>query len=85
MLKKFTTITIAAAASLGALALSAPSASAGYKGHGFHVGFHGGHGWGHRHWRHRHWGYGFYRPVIYSSYSDCYYVRRRGVLFKICD
>jgi hypothetical protein len=89
MLKNFATITIAATAALGALAMSAPSASAG----GISVSFHGGgghwggghwggHGWGHRrHWGH---GYGYYRPV-YSSAYDCYYVRRRGMLFKVCD
>jgi hypothetical protein len=84
MLKKFTTITIAAAAGLGALAMSAPSASA----KSFHIsigGGHWGHGhWGHHHWGHRHWGYrSYYAPVVYGG--ECYYVRRYGRLFKVCE
>jgi hypothetical protein len=91
MLNKFATITIAAAAGLGALAMSAPSASA----RGISVSFHGGGGhWGGHHgggghWGGRHWGHGYgyryYSPVVYSSAYDCYYVRRRGMLFKVCD
>jgi hypothetical protein len=78
------------------MALSLESASArpghGFRGHGGHGimrhgGFRHGH-WGHRHWRHRH-GWGFYGAPIYASVGayalDCYYVRRRGVLFKVCD
>ena len=80
MLTKFTTITIAAAAGLGALAISAPSASA----QGISISFQSGHYWGHRRWR---YGYRYYTPVVYSAayLSDCYYVRRRGLLFRVCD
>lgn len=93
--KKLTTISIATVAALGAMALSLESASARPGGHGF--GRHGGHGFGrhagfrhghHGHWRHRH-GWGFYGAPIYLSAGayalDCYYVRRRGVLLKVCD
>ncbi|HEX2725605.1 MAG TPA: hypothetical protein VHN20_07280 [Beijerinckiaceae bacterium] len=78
MFKKFTTIAIAATASLGAFAVSAESASAGFRGHGFRGG-----GFRHvhvnRHFhinrhvhfrRHVHWRYGYrwgYRAPIYAS------------------
>jgi hypothetical protein len=89
--KQFTTISIATLATLGAFAMSVESASARPGGHGFRGhGFHGGYGrhWGHGHWEHR-YGRGFYGAPIYVSTGayalDCYYVRRRGLLFKVCD
>ena len=84
--KKLTSISIATLATFAAFAMSAESASA----RGFHVSIGHGHGhWGH----HRHWGhrrhFGFYAaPVIYSSATylpECYYVRRYGKLFKVCQ
>ena len=92
--KKFTTISIATLAALGALALNVESASArsggGFGGHGFggrgmmHAGFsHHGY-WGHR--RGYGWGYGAPLLVGTSAYAlDCYYIRRRGLLYKVCE
>ena len=84
--KKLTSISIATLATLGAFAMSAESASA--RGFGISIG-HGHHGnWGHGGWGHRRH-FGFYAaPVIYTSASylpDCYYVRRYGKLFKVCQ
>jgi len=98
MAKLTTTLALAAAAALGALSFSAAPADArpgfhggkgGFRG-GFHVRHHGWHGrhWGHHHgwrWRHR---YAYGAPlVVGASYyaSDCYFVRRYGRLFKVCE
>ena len=88
--KRFTTISIATLATLGAFATTAEQAAARPGGHGFrgHVSFHGGHRWGHRHWGHRpHFGiYG--APLLVSAATyvpECYYVRRRGLLYKVCE
>ena len=84
MFKKFTTISIATLATLGAFAMSAESASAGS---GISIGFHSGYH-APRHWGHR-YGWGFYGAPVYVSRSryvlDCYYVRRYGKLFKVCE
>ena len=80
-------ISIAAVAILSAIAFS-ETASARPGGHGFrgHIGFHGGH-YG-RHWGHR-YGWGVYGAPLYVSTGayalDCYYVRRRGVLYRVCN
>jgi hypothetical protein len=90
--KKLISISIATIATLGALAISAESASARPGSHGFrggfhHGGFHGGR-WAHGHWGHR-YRWGFYGgPVVVGAASylpECYYVRRRGILYKVCD
>jgi hypothetical protein len=99
-MKNFTSISFATLASLGALALSVESASArpggGYRGSfhgggGIHRGFvrHGGfrHGhWGHQHHR---YGWGVYAaPLLVSAATyvpECYYVRRFGTLYKVCN
>ena len=94
--KKLMSISIATLATLGAFAISAESASArpgehGFRGGhdgGFHRGFDGGRHWGHRHWGHGYrWGvYG--APVVLGAAAyvpECYYVRRRGILYKVCD
>ena len=93
--KKLTTISIATLATLGAFAMSVESASA-RPGHGFRGG-HGGHGFArHAGFRHGHWGYRRhgYRWGIYgapllvgaSAYAmECYYVRRMGALYKVCE
>lgn len=82
MFKKFSTISLAALASLGAMAMSVESASAT----SIHFGFgHRGHHW-HHHWR-SHYGYGWgYNPVYVSAplARPCYFVRRGGGLFKVC-
>jgi hypothetical protein len=109
--KKFSTISIATLAALGALALSVDGASArqgggggggmrggGMRGGGFHAAaFHGGGmmrrgggfrqvGWGHR--RHG-YGWGLYgAPLLVGAGAyayDCYYVRRYGALYKVCE
>jgi hypothetical protein len=97
MMKKTMTIALAAAAVLGALAVSAAPAFAGpgYRGggyHGRHGGWHGRH-WGHhRHgWRGRHrYGWGIYGAPLYvgsAAYAaECYLVRRpSGRLIKVCE
>ena len=93
--KQFTTIVLASAATLGALAMSAESASArpGFRAHGgfYHASY--GYRWGHRRWSHRRWrhryGWGIYgAPLLIgaSAYAvECYYVRRYGALIKICE
>jgi hypothetical protein len=84
--KKLTSISIATLATLAAFTMSAPSASA----KSFHISIGHGHGhghWGHGHWRHRRH-FGIYAPVVYSSAAylpECYYVRRYGRLFKVCQ
>jgi hypothetical protein len=98
--KKFTSISIATMATFGVLALSVESASArpghglrgGFHGGGIHRGFvrHGGFrhhgGWGHRHHR---YGWGVYAaPLLISAAAyvpECYYVRRVGGLYKVCE
>lgn len=88
--RHFTTVSIGALAILSALALNVPSASArsggrGFSGHGMmHASFsHPGY-WGHR--RGFGWGYGAPLLVGSSPYAlDCYYVRRRGLLYKVCE
>ena len=78
--------TLAAAAALGALSLSAVPAAAGFHGGGHGSGFHGGRHWGHHggYWGHRGygWGYGY---GIAAYVPDCYYVRRFGALIKVCE
>jgi hypothetical protein len=93
-IKSFTTISIAALATLGAFAASVESASArsshGMRSHGGGHGMmrHGGsrhHDWGHR--RHHNWGY-YGAPLLVGAGAyglECYYVRRRGGLYKICQ
>ena len=81
--KKLTSISIATVAALGAMAMSVESASA-KSGIHVHVGFGGGHHWGYRPWRHRHWGV-YSTPVVYSAMPECFYVRRYGRLFKVCE
>ncbi len=85
MFKKFSTISLATLATLGALAMSVESASAKSRAHisiGFHGGYHG------HHWN-RPYGWGFYGAPVYVSRSryvlDSYYVRRSGRLFKVCE
>jgi hypothetical protein len=99
--KKFTTISIATVATFGALALNIESASArpghglrgDFHGGGIHRGFvrHGGFrhhgGWRHRHHR---YGWGVYAaaPLLIGAAAyvpECYYVRRVGVLYKVCE
>jgi hypothetical protein len=100
MMKKTTTLALAAAAVLGALSMSAAPAFAGpgfrggYGHHGRHFDRHGRH-WGHRrhgwHGRHRYgWGYGVYGAPLYvgaAAYAaECYLVRRpSGRLIKVCE
>jgi hypothetical protein len=97
-MKKLTTISFATLASLGALALSVESASA-RPGSGYRGGFHGGgihRGFGHGGFRHGHWGHRHHRygwgvyatPLLVSTASyvpECYYVRRFGTLYKVCN
>ena len=96
--KKLMSISIATLATLGAFAISAESASArpgghGFRGGGMHGGFvrHGGFRPGHlggESWGHR-YRWGFYGgPVVVGAASylpECYYARRRGILYKVCD
>jgi hypothetical protein len=84
-MKKLTTFAIAAAAMLGAAAISAP-ASAGFKG-GFKGGFHkhGHHHHHHGHWGHRRhfgWGYGVYGIPV--AYGGCYWKHTYHGRVKIC-
>lgn len=95
MFKKFTTISIAAFATLGAFAVGVESASA-RSGHGMRS-----HGGGHSmmrhsssrhhgHWGHGHrYGWGYYgAPILVGAATygfNCYYVRRHGALYKICQ
>jgi hypothetical protein len=77
---KTTTIALAAAASLGAFAITTqPAAAHGWHGHhAYHYGYHG-----HRHygWRHRHWGpryaYGYYG-------GGCYWAHRPWGPVRVC-
>jgi hypothetical protein len=82
--KRFTSISLATLAILGTYAMSVESAFA-RSGHGVSISFHSG---GYRPWRHHHsWGlYGRTGYVSTRPYVlDCYYVRRYGKLFKVCE
>ena len=94
-MKTIKTTTLALAAALGALSMTAAPASAkgfhgggfhggGFHGGGFKGGFHGKHFGHHGHWGHRHYGWGYGVGVAYLA-ADCYWVRTYRGLVKICE
>jgi hypothetical protein len=80
MFKKFSTISLATLATVGAMALSVESASAG----SIKIRF-GGHFGHHHHWK-PYYGHGWgYHPVYVSApVKSCYFVKRFGELVKVC-